>query len=388
MLPAAHVQAAIEILDEILEAEYTADVVIGRWFRRHRFAGSKDRLAIRDHIYDALRNLRFYSAIGGGMRGRAIMIGSLLNKGSDLQSVFSGHRYAPSQLDPKEIGPFPEASIQERLDIPDWLWPIWQSDLADKAQHVAQKLTQRAPLFLRVNLIKSSVRQAIEVLDKDGIKAIAHNTVPTALSVVNNSRNIFKSFAYQEGLVELQDASSQMSICSLPCRLDGAILDFCAGGGGKSLALAAWFKSKVFAYDTAQPRMKELPSRAKRAGAEIICLSKENLYKQQYGLVFCDVPCSGSGTWRRDPWAKRMLTKETLEKLIKVQGKILRKSYELVKPGGCLAYATCSVLKMENICQIEAFTSSLKNLDCLESNQIMPSEYGDGFFYSYIKKSV
>ena len=197
MLPAAQIQAAIEILDEILEAEYTADVVISRWFRRHRFAGSKDRLAIRDHIYDALRNLRLYAAVGGGMRGRAIMIGSLLNKGSDLQSVFSGQGYAPSQLNPKEIGPFPEASIQERLDVPDWLWPLWQSDLDDKAQHVAEKLTQRAPLFLRANLIKSSVRHAIEVLDKDGIKAIAHDTVPTALSVVNNSRNKLVSLNFR-----------------------------------------------------------------------------------------------------------------------------------------------------------------------------------------------
>ncbi|MAT88460.1 MAG: SAM-dependent methyltransferase [Aestuariivita sp.] len=388
MLPAAHVQAAIEILDEILEAEYTAEVVITRWFRRHRFAGSKDRVAIRDHIYDALRNLRLYSAKGGGMRGRAIMIGSLLNKGSDVRSVFSGQGYAPSKLNPHEIGPFPESSLQERLDIPDWLWPIWQSDLAEKAQEVAEKLMHRAPLFLRVNLIKSSVAHAIEMLEKDGITATAHDTVPTALLVLKNSKNIIKSDTYLEGLVELQDASSQMSICNLPLQVDGEILDFCAGGGGKSLALAAWFKSKVFAHDLTLSRMKDLPSRARRAGAEVQCLSKENLFKERYGLVFCDVPCSGSGSWRRDPWAKRMLTKETLEELVRAQALILRKSFDFVKPGGLLVYATCSVLRRENIRQIEAVISSVPSLQCLESKQIMPSHNGDGFFYSYMRKRI
>ncbi len=388
MLPAAQVQAAIEILDEILEAEHNAEIVIARWFRRHRFAGSKDRVAIRDYIYDALRNLRLYSAIGGGTRGRAVMIGSLLNRGSDLWSVFSGQGYAPSKLDPEEIGPFPEPSIQERLNIADWLWPIWQLDLGDEAQQIAEKLTQRAPVFLRVNLIKSSVTHAIEMLEKDEIKAIAHETVPTALLVLKNSKSISKSVAYLDGLVELQDASSQMSICSLPRILDGPILDFCAGGGGKSLALAAWFRDRVFAYDVAMSRMKDLPSRARRASAEIVCLSEKNLSKQKYGLVFCDVPCSSSGAWRRDPWAKHMLKEKNLEELIQVQRRILRKSYEFVKPGGYLVYVTCSVLRRENIFQIEAITSSLKTLECIESKQIMPSHDGDGFFYSYMKKLV
>ncbi|MDG1936039.1 MAG: RsmB/NOP family class I SAM-dependent RNA methyltransferase [Paracoccaceae bacterium] len=386
MLSAARVQATIEILDEILEGDDAAEVVITRWFRSHRFAGSKDRAAVRDHIYDALRNLRSYAARGGGMWGRAVMIGALLGKDTDLSLVFSGKGYGPSELDTQEIGPFPEASIQERFDIPDWLWPIWCTDLADQAQDIAEKLTHRAPVFLRVNLIKSSVRHVIEILEKDGIKAIAHDTVPTALLVLENARWILNSNTYLEGLVELQDASSQMSICNLPIHIDGEILDYCAGGGGKSLALAAWLKCKVFAHDTAPLRMKDLPSRAMRAGADVECISEDELYNDSYGLVFCDVPCSGSGAWRRDPWGKWVLTEETLVAVIQTQAQILRQAFEYVKPGGLLVYATCSVLQRENILQVDCVTSSHASLECLESNQIMPSETGDGFFYSYMRK--
>jgi 16S rRNA (cytosine967-C5)-methyltransferase len=387
MMPAARVQAAIEILDEILEGGYAAEVVITRWFRNHRFAGSKDRAAVRDHIYDALRNLRYYAACGGGMRGRAIMVGALLSRGADLNSVFSGQGYGPSELDAQEIGPFAEASLQERLDIPDWLWPIWSNDLEDQAQEVAEKLTHRAPIFLRVNLIKSSVGHAIEMLKKDGIKAIAHDAVPTALLVLENARRIINSNTYLKGLVELQDASSQMSVCNLPSYIEGEILDYCAGGGGKSLALAAWFKCKVFACDIAPIRMKDIPSRAMRAGVDIDCISEDDFSKEGYDLVFCDVPCSGSGAWRRDPWGKRVLTEETLDGFVQTQAQILRKAFYHIKPGGILAYATCSVLKRENNFQIDEATSLFGSLECIETKQLMPSETGDGFFYSYLRKN-
>ena len=387
MMPAARIQATIEILDEVLESDHPAEFVITRWFRSHRFAGSKDRAAVRDHIYDALRNLRFYAACGGGMRGRAIMIGALLSKGADLKSVFSGQGYGPSKLRTDEIGPFPDPSLQERLDIPDWLWPIWRTDLAEMAEEVAEKLTQRAPVFLRVNLIKSSVGHAIEMLGKEDIKAIAHETVPTALLVLENAHRIINSAAYLGGLVELQDASSQMSICSLPTFIEGEILDYCAGGGGKSLALAAWLNCKVFAYDTAPLRMKDLPSRAIRAGVNIECISEDSLYKERYDLVFCDVPCSGSGVWRRDPWGKRMLTEKTLDSVVQTQAEVLRQAIGYVKLGGILVYSTCSVLKRENSFQIDDVISSYGFLECLESKQFMPSENGDGFFYCYLRKN-
>jgi 16S rRNA (cytosine967-C5)-methyltransferase len=387
MMPAARVQAAIEILDEILESEHAAEAVITRWSRRSRFAGSKDRAAIRDHIYDALRNLRPYSVLGGGMRGRAIMIGALLSQDNDLDYVFNGQGYAPAELEPGEIGPFPEASLQERLDIPDWLWPNWSRDLGDQANQTAETLKHRAPVFLRVNLTKSSVENAIETLDKDGIKAVSHTTVPTALLVLENARRIANSVSFLEGLVELQDASGQMSICNLPSNVEGNILDFCAGGGGKALALSAWLKLKVIAHDASPLRMKDLPNRASRAGLDVECLSEDKLTKEGFGLVFCDVPCSGSGAWRRDPWGKRVLTEDIFKSVVHTQAQILSKASGYVKPGGILAYTTCSVLKTENVLQIDRFVAEHPSWERLESKQIMPSEDGDGFFYSYMCKA-
>ena len=386
-MPAARVQAAIEILDEILESDCAAETIVTRWSRRSRFAGVKDRAVVRDHIYDALRNLRSYAVQGGGMRGRAIMIGALLSQDSDLNSIFNGQGYAPAELKPEEIGPFPEASLQESLDIPDWLWPIWSRDLGDQANETAETLKHRASVFLRVNLIKSSVENAIEMLDKDGIKAIAHETVPTALLVLENARRISNSDSFLEGLVELQDASSQMSICNLPSNMEGDILDFCAGGGGKSLALSAWLKRKVVAHDAVPLRMKDLPNRAARAGLHVECRSEDELTKEGFGLVFCDVPCSGSGAWRRDPWGKRVLTEDTFETIVQTQAQILSKASGYVKSGGILAYATCSVLKTENVLQIERFVADHPTWERLESKQIMVSEGGDGFFYSYMRKA-
>ncbi|CAN0591661.1 unnamed protein product, partial [Laminaria digitata] len=187
----------------------------------------------------------------------------------------------------------------------------------------------------------------------DGIIASPHSLSPTALRVSEGARAIARSDAYLSGAVELQDAASQAVVDALPLRPGLSVLDYCAGGGGKALAMAARLAGgRVDAHDAAPQRMVDLPARADRAGADVRIVQKP---RGSYDLVFCDVPCSGSGAWRRAPEGKWRLTQARLSELCAIQAGILDQAARLVAPGGCLAYATCSVRGEENAEQVRAF---------------------------------
>ena len=199
-------------------------------------------------------------------------------------------------------------------------------------------------------------------------------------------RKIKNSRAYGSGLVELQDASSQASVLQLSMDQSGPILDFCAGGGGKSLALSAFLNQPIFAYDINFERMKDLPKRARRSSADIRIIESEDLKNSYYGLVFCDAPCSGSGTWRRDPEGKWSLTLKEYKNLLSVQANILNTASKLVKSYGTLLYATCSILEDENQTQIKNFLKNSNEWIFQEEKLFIPNELGDGFYYSILKK--
>ena len=167
---------------------------------------------------------------------------------------------------------------------------------------------------------------------------------------------------------------------------NGPILDFCAGGGGKALALNAYFKQPIYAHDANVQRMKDLPLRAKRSGSDIRIVKSENLKKSFYGLVFCDVPCSGSGAWRRDPEGKWSLTQKKYENLLLMQEDILVTAANLIKPGGYLVYATCSVLIDENGSQVRKFLKNFSEWTIEVENSLIPNSLGDGFYFSILKK--
>lgn len=377
MTPAARASAAIEILDRI-QAVAPAEAVLTTWARGNRYAGSGDRAAIRDLVYDVLRRRSSCAIRGGGTTGRALLIGHCRAQGIDLNSIFTGERFAPAPLTGPEAAGGAMPSGADALDVPAWLAPDLMHSLGADYAPVMAAQQMRAPVFLRVNLRKASTDDAIAALAREGIVAQPHPLVKTSLEVTENARKIQNSTAYGSGLVELQDASSQAAIASLPLRDGMRVLDYCAGGGGKVLAMAALAEGRYFAHDIDAGRMRDLPARAARAGAKVTILPPGTA-SGRYDLVLVDAPCSGSGTWRRTPDAKWRLTRDRLNELIGVQREILEQAAALLAPGGVLAYMTCSLLKAENIAQVEwvaqRFSCTLRH-----AARFLPPDGGDGFF--------
>jgi len=386
MTPAARLSAAIEILDKVLGGG-AAEKTLTNWARGNRFAGSGDRYAIRDLVFDALRNRRSFGHFGGGDTGRGLILGGLRAAGTDAGEMFSGVGYAPAALTPEECG-FPDPPDgMIALDCPDWLAPLLQQSLGKDFAPVMRLLQHRAPVHLRVNTRKSDIKSASQSLEKEGIMVKSVNASVTALEVVTNPRKVQASEPYLTGKVELQDASSQAVVQALPLRPGALVLDYCAGGGGKSLALAAAADVTCFAHDINPKRMKDLPARAARAGVKIEQLSTKMLPGvAPFDLVFVDAPCSGSGSWRRTPEAKWALTAERLRHLCEIQAEILDKAAELVKDHGYLAYATCSMLEVENEAQIAAFLARTSGWTCQATHRWTPLDGGDGFFVAIVAR--
>ncbi|WP_171207453.1 MULTISPECIES: RsmB/NOP family class I SAM-dependent RNA methyltransferase [unclassified Ruegeria] len=386
MTPAARVQAAIEILDDILSGAPVEKALTG-WARRSRFAGSNDRAAIRDHVFYAIRNRRSFAALGGAPGGRGLMIGLARAQGLAIDMLFSGDRHAPAPVGEDEA-PRAFASEAERLDIPDWLWPEFTRSLRDEAEAAAQALKSRAPVHLRVNLQRTTRAKAITQLAQEGISAQAHPACDTALEVTEGARKIAQSHAYKNGTVELQDAASQAVVASIPLKPGLRVLDYCAGGGGKALAIAARDPQvEVFAHDANPGRMRDLPARAERAGANIPILSNRQLAKlAPFDVVLTDVPCSGSGSWRRAPAGKWSLTQDALRGLTVTQGQILRDVIPLVAEKGILAYATCSVLAAENQAVVDAFLQACPDWTSNFGKAWRVSHGTDGFFCAHLTR--
>ncbi|MFM2356167.1 MAG: hypothetical protein RLZZ528_1903 [Pseudomonadota bacterium] len=397
MTPAARVAAAAEILDRILDGSPAEQALLG-WSRSSRFAGSGDRAAVRDLVFQALRQRRSLGALSGGgdgASGRQLMLGLLVDGGSDPASVFTGERHAPAPLTVAEQAALKGAAPLEtwpdavRLDVPDWLHEVLRHDLGAEAGPVLLRLRDRAPVFLRVNRRVTDRAAAMAALSAEGIEARPHALAPTALEVTANAGRLRASIIYAEGRVEVQDAASQ-AICELlPLYPAANVLDYCAGGGGKTLALAAREPAARFtAHDAIARRMADLPARAARAGVRVgIVATSELPRRAPFDLVVADVPCSGSGTWSRDPEAKWRLTPAALEQLARVQEQILRDCAPLVRPGGMLAYFTCSLLARENEAQVTAFLSAHPGWHCETSRRLLPTEGGDGFFAAILTRS-
>lgn len=385
MTPGARVAAAIEILDAILAGQ-AAEPAIARWSRASRFAGSKDRAAVRDHVFDALRAKRSLAAQGGGETGRAILLALTDGQGT-RESLFSGEGHAPAPPTPEEraaLAATPDLTEPEAANLPDWVWPLWQDALGGKAMAVAQLMRDRAGVFLRVNRTNTTMDKAIAALSADGVTARALDAPVGALEVVEGARRIKQARAYLDGSVELQDPASQIAIAGLPLTAGMRVLDYCAGGGGKALAMADRASVFVTAHDIAPARMADISVRAARAGKTIDVLGPSRL-SGSYDLVLVDAPCSGSGTWRRTPDAKWRLTPQDLEDLIVLQSDILSKASRSVTDGGYLAYATCSVLRQENETIVAQFLADHAGWSTEHEMRLEPSVGNDGFYLRLLK---
>lgn len=385
MTPAARIAAAIGILDRVV-AGAAAEQALTQWARGSRFAGSGDRVAVRDHVFDALRRLRTFAALGGGLSGRGLMIGLLRAAGTDPASVFTGEGYAPAPLAGAELGGAAgEVSRWAALDCPDWLGPKLEEALGADTDAVLALMRERAPVILRANARKDLREAAIAALAVEGIMARPHPLANFAVEVTENAPKIRQSRAYASGLVELQDAAPQAAVEAMPLRDGMRVLDLCAGGGGKTLAMAARADLRLYAHDAAPQRMADLPARAARAGVKVTALSAKDLARHApFDLVLTDVPCSGSGTWRRGPEAKWTLTADRLSELARVQAAILDRAAGLCGSGGWLVYMTCSLLLQENDDQIDAFLARNPGFALRQKRLMTPLDAGDGFFGAHL----
>jgi len=387
MTPGARLSAAIELLDAIIAGD-PAERALTRWARASRFAGSKDRAAVRDLVFDGLRRRRSLGWLGGGDNGRAIVLAQVAGEGADLAGLFTGDRFDPAPPTEAELAglarDLADAPDPGRLDDPDVLEAPLRASLCDDFEPVLAAMQARAPVDLRVNTLKTNVAAATVVLARDGVQAVPLPDVPGALRVVDNPRLVAASRAYSQGMVELQDVSSQIVAARAGAAPGMTVLDYCAGGGGKALALAAAMRGagRLRAWDVQPRRMKNLPARARRAGADVRMLDAAQIggLGAACDLVFVDAPCSGSGAWRRKPDGKWRLTSQGLSRFGPLQDRILDGAAAHVRPGGRLAYATCSLLRDENEARAAAFLARSPGWTMDGELRLSPLDGGDGFY--------
>lgn len=389
MTPAARVSAAITVLDDILDGR-TAEKALSDWARGSRFAGSKDRAALRDLVFDALRKRASCAARGGSLTGRGLMLG-LCAEAGDPALMFTGEGHAPTVLTSEEI-----AHLQSELtlpvavanDMPDWVWPVWQQDLGESATGAAQILRTRAPLYLRVNQRRGSIVDAIASLAAEGVEVIVHEAQSGCLRVGTNPRRVKLSQAYETGLIEVQDAASQTAVSHLTIPDGAHVLDYCAGGGGKALAISDGFDCSVTAHDIAEQRMKDVAPRADRAGANILQVQTDALKAAgPFDVVIVDAPCSGSGTWRRNPEAKWAFTMAKLNNFSGLQADVIASAAAYVRPGGSLYYMTCSVFRAENDSVVDGFIARDLTWSKGAVLRLVPSATSDGFYMCQLTKT-
>lgn len=394
MRPDARVGSAIEILDQWLASETGLDRILTQWARSNRYAGSGDRAAIADLVYGAVRRLRSANWVCGNTqppRGRNVLHGYLLLENAEPEGLFTGALHAPGVLAEGEVSarqPLDSAPRPVRLDYPDWLEPY----LTGVTDADLDALRARAPLDLRVNSLKSTPDAAIASLAIDGIRVAAIEGIPMALQVTEGARKVARSEAFTSGLIEIQDAGSQ-ALAGLAAPMGAElIIDLCAGGGGKSLAMAAESdgKTQIVAHDIASDRMRDLPERARRAGASIEVANPGTLekYRHRADVVFVDAPCSGSGAWRRNPDAKWRLTPERLAVLTETQADLLEQAASLCSPTGRIVYGTCSLMNAENMTQVTAFIAKRSSWHIRRTFTSLPSSGTDGFFGAVLSHTL
>ena len=385
MTPGARVAAQIDILEAILSG-VPAEKALTNWARGNRFAGSKDRAALRDLVFQALRCRRSAGAWPTPQSARAWAIGTLRANGEDPNEFFTGIAHAPAALCADDVTPAP--SDRDRLDLQDWVIDLLTQQYgAEQTAKIGAVLRHRAPITLRVNLQKTTRAQLQAELAKAEIETTPNLASDTALTVLSNPRRAVLQPCFEQGWFELQDAASQAVADAIA--LNGRVLDYCAGGGGKSLALAARSGSKIFAHDISTARMAEIAPRAARGGHDIEVIAPQDLAKSaKFETVVCDLPCSGSGAWRRSPEGKWSLTPKDLEAFVRLQRDIIAKSITYLAPNGCLALITCSIFEAENQGQRQFVSENFPDLTFCSTEQYLPSATQDGLYLVIFKKGI
>lgn len=387
------IEELIQALRLVFEDGLYADKVIEKTFKAHRKWGGRDRRYFAETVYEITRWYRYYEALA---------------ESRDLWKIWAVHTVL-SDLDLPDWEEFDDVSEQqilenERLDfspaimqsIPDWLYEKGQQELGDLWLPNLQALNKPASAYLRVNALKAKTSQVIQELTEEDIPVEAVGpAAPWALRL-KERKNVHATKSFHAGHFEMQDVASQFVAPLLRPKAGDRVCDACAGGGGKSLHLAALMgnKGKIISMDIHEWKLQELKNRARRNGVDIIetrLIEGSKTIKrlaESFDKVLLDVPCSGMGVLRRNPDAKWKLTPEEFGRLEVLQAQILEDYSAMTKKGGELVYATCSLFPSENQAQVKKFLAKHDNWSLIEEKVLLPAEQGyDGFYAALLKRT-
>jgi 16S rRNA (cytosine967-C5)-methyltransferase len=411
MTPAGQLHSVIELVETILSLnKKPADAVMQSYFRNRRYIGSSDRRTIGDSVYSVLRNYQGIKAALAISSARLVVFGHyILDKEQTIDDIqeLCGEGYGPSELSYEELQILGELKPYDPFAIPKWL----EEHLNDK--ELIKSLHDQAPMDIRINSLKNNRDAILTLLKLEGFDVIATPISPLGIRF-GKRQPLNTHELWEDGTLEVQDEASQ--VVSLLCDAQPGmqVLDYCAGAGGKSLSLAATMQNKgnLILSDIHPHRLQRAKERLRRAGVtsyQLKDIAKDNSwFKRQHNRfdrVLVDAPCTGTGTWRRNPDLKNRLTPTDLEELTQLQQKILEQALQFVKPGGQLIYVTCSVLEAENNNQVtwllekhlefksipvsDVWGKTLK-VPCpftTDTAQFKPSTHGtDGFFVSIFER--
>ena len=399
MTPAARLAAAIELLAEIdATPRRPADATANEFFRTRRFIGSGDRRGVSDRVWRVLRSRRRLSwwldRAGTAPTARMLVAASLLAEGwtaAGVRQSYSGGQYGPAPMLPQEAAAaaqieghtleHPAMPDAVRFELPDWLLPHMAARFGEALATELAAMEHPAPLDLRVNLLRSTRPAAIAALSAEGI--IAEPTPWSAWGLrVAGRRPVTSGAAFQTGLIEIQDEGSQLVAALVGAQPGMRVADWCAGAGGKTLALAMTMENRgqLLACDVHDRRLEGAVRRLRRAGVHNVerhlLVSGDKWAKRRAGTfdrVLVDAPCTGSGTWRRNPDARSRLLPADLNELLPKQAAILDDAARLVRPGGRLVFATCSLLLEENEAQVDAFLTRHPEFAAVELGRAWPA---------------
>jgi 16S rRNA (cytosine967-C5)-methyltransferase len=375
MRPGARLQAAADILEDILARHRPAATALADWGKAHRFAGSGDRSAIGTLVYDALRRKSSVAAAMGADSPRALALGAAPHAfaltAAEVAAAADGSQHAIAPLSEEERQGL-DAAVPESApayvkgDIPDWLLPSFTRAFGERAAEEGAALSQRAPVDVRVNTLKATRDKVLKALARFGAEPAPLSPVgvriPPPLGA-GRSPAIEAETSHGKGWFEVQDEGSQVAALLAGAGPRLQVLDLCAGAGGKTLALAAGMQNtgQIYAYDADKRQLRPIFERLKRAGVRNVQVMDAGetaaleALGARFDLVLVDAPCTGSGTWRRKPDSKWRLKPDNIPERQAEQSAVLDLGAGLVKPGGRLVYVTCSVLPEENVDQVAAF---------------------------------
>jgi len=384
------IAAAIEVLADIEARKRPVSEALKAWGLANRFAGAGDRAAIGNLVYDALRRKQSHAALMGSESPRALVLSVVVREWGisvdDLVQNFAGDTHAPQTITPDEKTALearssdvhPEGHIA--ADVPEWVAPQLAESFGDDWVAEAQAMAARPPLDLRVNSLKSNPDRVLKSLSRFSPEAgpVTPNGIRIAAGTGDSrTPNVLTDEAYLKGWFEVQDQGSQAVSLLVDARPGEQVLDLCAGAGGKTLAMAAAMNNKgqIFAFDSDRNRLAPIYDRLKRNGVRNVQVrppepgALDDLVGKLDRVVI-DAPCTGSGTWRRQPTAKWKLTPEQVAQRVEEQREILEQGVTYVKPGGALVYITCSILPDENSRQATAFLDRHPDFEAVPGNTL------------------